>query len=743
MAKIPLQPGEGHRLEGRNPAKKSFLSRPAKSLRALIGAAALFAAGLGAEQKSKADPAEFGPEINDICAGRNEVGGAQLMAGFLPNKFKMTFSSLPPSCRLNSDIYSSNFEILDDGGRGVIIRGIGLVSTVPGMDSASRHEETYLEITNRGDGEDVTTVSIPQGGEVEVDGVNRWNQRDPRCTGGGVEGIHPSAINPGQLKITAGFSARPTYEAWLGFNITDPDLCVAESERIAAAGSDLFAAGLLRRKESTFRHENTAPETDKLIAVGREHVLTRAWDAVLLSRDPATGELFNMRRTATGTWVREDPETPGGGSDPIAVPFAMLKRQTPAGREVHLLVSGDARPVTEDGFLKVLALEEMRDGSFQEVPITMEAPLPGPADEDSDGIPDARTADGRGPDNCRWRFNPEQVDSNANGHGDACEADCPSYPPQTPDPGTLTPDGLIRCEAPSLAPTVRTDINGSTFYTTASEVNLNGRGETTPQAGERGGYIHSDVPRMPGIPRTPSRPIVFPAGNSLRLRMREGTGRLTHRAYDDPFAASVTVTIAPSAGWINFPVVAPGAVLGLEGSHAEWEIGSEERPVTCPPFCPDGGTDGGDGGPRDDGGRDAGDDLVRDDGGLDTRDDSADAMDRFDGGTDEGTDTFDAGDGTDRGDGLTTDGGTDNLPDESTDTLPDNQTDRETQTDGGIDLGTDLETDTERADTSTERPPERGCACTVADVQKPVRSKLAMVLLAGSALLARRRRKEK
>ena len=56
---------------------------------------------------------------------------------------------------------------------------------------------------------------------------------------------------------------------------------------------------------------------------------------------------------------------------------------------------------------------------------------PPPPDKDNDGIPDFR-------DNCPTDYNPDQKDSDHNGKGDVCDADCPAWlaahPPPPPPP---------------------------------------------------------------------------------------------------------------------------------------------------------------------------------------------------------------------------------------------------------------------------------------------------------------------
>lgn len=691
---------------------------------------------VGKSSEAKADAVELWDDVtNSAPSGANHNEGAQLEKGVLENRLRLTYAGTPPDGAWRTDIYEKEI-LVQNAGEGIALQGLGVASRLPGFSNPSVSEEIYLEYGN-GDGRNTVIsedylISHHVGScSLYVDGMSLGRNLNELK----VIGAFPDALRP--------VPSTQIYRV----PIDAPDYCANVSGRIAAAnarGQDAYEAGIVNIAESTVRYnEVAAPETNQILAVTRE-VSDRVMRAYLYEYEGDA--LHALARSADGTrWNRVPTATAAPTS--VGPVEAMQEFSTTSVPNGVLWIEEAIRPVTMERILRARALKINAPGDIQEIPITLNPVVAPEADDDGDGIPN-NAREGRAGDNCRWRSNPGQIDTDGDGNGDACEADCPSYPPATPAPGTLTPDGLVRCSAGagSLAPTVRIDSTGSTFYTDASEVHLAASGAIAAQPGETGGYIHSDIPRMPGVPASASRNVGFPGGDSVSLRVREGIGTIHYSSYDDPLAP-VEVRVSPTDGWRDFPVVAPGAYLGVEGSHIEWRVGSEGRPVACPPlpesFCPvepvperpredfDGGvTD-----TREGGEFDGGDMLM-----------TSDRSDAMDGGLDDGRDAEVSTDGRD-GD-VSTDGRGENF-DLGTDNNSTDRREDELRTDGGLDelqfdTAPDLGSDRIGTDNAIETAPGGpGCSCEIANTRKQISGvdSGGLFLLAAGMVLAQRTRR--
>ncbi|HKY63288.1 MAG TPA: Calx-beta domain-containing protein [bacterium] len=91
------------------------------------------------------------------------------------------------------------------------------------------------------------------------------------------------------------------------------------------------------------------------------------------------------------------------------------------------------------------------DPACQPVPTPTPSPTPQPGDIDGDGVPD-------GEDNCPTVINPEQVDSDGNGIGDACEAII--EPPFHDDDGDGVDGSIDNCPSAANPDQIDTDDDG-------------------------------------------------------------------------------------------------------------------------------------------------------------------------------------------------------------------------------------------------------------------------------------------
>ena len=130
-----------------------------------------------------------------------------------------------------------------------------------------------------------------------------------------------------------------------------------------------------------------------------------------------------------------------------------------------------------------------------------------PPDSDGDGVPDVS-------DDCVNVADPAQLDSDADGVGDACD-NCATVknPAQTDSDGDGVGDACDPCASGALVSTARVKV-----------ARLLTKGKQTLQIG--------------GVVTPPSVPALDPAGNGLRVLLRDASG-----------GASLDVTVPKGAGW--------------------------------------------------------------------------------------------------------------------------------------------------------------------------------------------------
>lgn len=561
-------------------------------------AAAALAAFAGIQQAHALPSTEWGPGVNDQGSHPNfQNGGVLLVEGARPNEFEMSWSLD------DGRTFTRKGEVLDDpsGNGDIIINWREAPQPVTGLDSTGNPmlPASYIPLP-RSNGRKMD-VAIEASSTLSVDSLDRW-----QSCGSSVVSMHPSR-NAGEVKLQTRI-AQHTRTTRVPIDATD--FCATATQNTDPS-------------EATPSNVATSPEAGNLVA----HTLgnpTGARTSVLRFRVPTTGALQHLDRsggaTTLGTWSPESPQR--GNDDGLGYVTALIKLQTPAGREIYLMNHSDNIPAPRRAFK--IALEPTgAAGIYAERQVTETTNYPPVIDSDGDGIPDSG-------DSSPWRTAPPPMagmsppDLNANGIDDVVDETC--GPNGTDDFAVnmpVNPNTLIVCDPEPGWPVVRQlpgvmlrsnmPITVSQTATTRPDGTLVPAGSIIIQPGQILRYTHFDDARFPPSV-TMGRLIFFPDGSSVDIQTLDtnhtngqpGVGTFTFKPYlsggNPSYGGEISVPLSTpmmsGMAPMNNGNAVVGASLGLEGSDVIVAAGSQNLPVTYAQQPVDGGngdseTDGG------------------------------------------------------------------------------------------------------------------------------------------------------
>ena len=511
----------------------------------------------------------FSQEINDFIWISSELQ-PQLIPGIATNDFTMT---IPNDYEGYGDVSKVSFQIQDDDStNGIVIQQVGAITSVPSASNPNYTETSYLEVS-RGDGKNAKIVNVASGAEMFVDGVKKWdentcNQYENFTT------LHPSR-NKGELKIVGQYNAS--------------DGC-GSIYRVPLDAVDYCKEKILDSQESKLPCILSAPETKELLAVKQYKKITDTLPSYLLARK-TDGTLLHLQRSTDGTWTKENPQKGMSDFAELENSLAMIERETPNGRAVTILVTDYYEPEKDTTTLKVIAFEKQPESTddnpiWKEVPVAMTQDptiILEELDGDGDGVKN-------GVDNCPSAKNPDQLDLNADGYGDACaSADCKDfggYPWEAGAQTTTNASGLTVCKSdlvPGFSAYVQPD---QSMIHSDKDVVLDSAGNISAQSGQTLVYVHT---QKAGTEALPAKKMIFPAGNSVELEIYsteklDGTPGTATLNYEDFLGNPVTVTFDGPTTWKSEGVMV-GGELGVEGSYYKVVVGDENVVIGCPPVC--------------------------------------------------------------------------------------------------------------------------------------------------------------
>ena len=211
---------------------------------------------------------------------------------------------------------------------------------------------------------------------------------------------------------------------------------------------------------------------------------------------------------------------------------------------------------------KVLALEELPGGVFKDITITLEETDQYP-DDDGDGKVNHE-------DNCRWRANPDQVNTTADKNGDSCKAKCSEggWPGVDAAPLQTNASGLRICKSELGYDFAFSFEDGSTIHSNMDVEVLGGKIILKP--GQKSRLIHSWDPR---VEKLPAPNISLPDLNSVKVKVHsakslDGTNGqtiFTHDGTSEYFNAGTD--------WQDFGIINNGEI--ENASDIEIEVGNE------------------------------------------------------------------------------------------------------------------------------------------------------------------------
>ncbi|MEK7172130.1 MAG: hypothetical protein AAB739_04430, partial [Patescibacteria group bacterium] len=392
---------------------------------------------------------EFGPEISEMmleeCGFDPPVGAAPISIGqgVKAERARLIFSGVADDCSIVPA--TEELEVLDDLNDGIVIRSLGKPIAMPNQQCG------FIEV-DRGDGR-AAKIKDCGDGTIYKDGELKWDGNKLIDFGGewgngwtsGIDTIHVSQ-KPNHIKVV-GFGpfyvktwennppdftdGLPFVDATTDVNINATNYYDAIQQSINDAwekeGKDPYEAGLLNHVEDG---AVMAPETDTLLLAAGAGMQNGKGGYYFFRHDPQTDEYLHLQRNDDGTYTLENPQIgepdwQGITNAPIGgefLPGQMVKVVTAGNRKIHL-VTGVGSKIDWQWYhfsALVIGLEELNDEQgetyFKEVPITFEYTDQYP-DDDEDGKVNYE-------DNCRWRANPDQVNTTADNYGDACKANC-------------------------------------------------------------------------------------------------------------------------------------------------------------------------------------------------------------------------------------------------------------------------------------------------------------------------------
>lgn len=507
----------------------------------------------------------FSQEINDfIWISLSELY-PQLISGVAKNEFIMTITN---DWEGYGDVSKVSFQLQDDvSTNGVVIQQIGTITDVPEASNPNYTESSYLEIDS-GDGK-ITKIFTTGGSWIDVGGITKWNS-DTCNNYEDFTALHPSG-NKGELKIVD--------------NNNYSSLICGDVYRVQLDTNDYCEEKVLDTQESNKAPcIISAPETKDLVAIEAYNKTTEAYPNFFIARKP-DGTLLHLKRSTDGTWTKENPQKGTSDFAENVALKAMIDRTTPNDREVTILV------ITEGYDIKALVLEKQPESTpespvWKEVPVTMTQDptiIPEELDSDGDGVKN-------GVDNCPGAANPDQLDLNADGYGDACaSADCKDsggYPWEKDAQTTTNASGLTVCKSdlvPGFSAYVQSD---QSMIHSDKDVVLDSAGNISAQTGQTLVYVHT---QKAGTEALPAKKMIFPAGNSIELEIYStekldgspGTATLNST---DFLGQSVEVKFDGPTNWKSEGVIV-GGELGIEGCYYKAIVGDENVIVGCPPVC--------------------------------------------------------------------------------------------------------------------------------------------------------------
>lgn len=510
------------------------------------------------------------------------VGASQLMSGYAPNRFKLAFNGFAynkEDCGAYTAIVAKEFKVDDAPDGGIITKGLGqalpldpaLINNI--IDGQPICPDILTEV-DRGDGR---TAKIKQYGNDKIykDDELKWEYGKGDCWSI-VTSINPIFNNPKKIKIVTDSFWSDALNDFVGsawrVNINEPDYCFAIQQSINDAwekeGEDPYEAGLLNHVEDGTL---IAPESDTLLLVDGY-----GGGPAFVKFDPVTQQYTHLKHNADGTYTPENPQKgdadfPGGlppYKQNLMYPMALLKVETPSGKKIHLIANEGHKINWAGGFgdIRFFAVEELTSEKgetyFKDVKITIEETDQYP-DDDKDGKINHE-------DNCRWRANPDQVNTTADKYGDSCKANCEQggWPGVDTAPLQTNSSGLRICQSELGYDFVFSFEDGSTIHSNMDVEMQNGGIILKP--GQTVRYIHSWDPRVEKL----SAPnIALPAGNSVKIKVLsaknlDGTNGQTIFTHDGN-AEYFNV----GADWQDFGIINNGEI--ENASDIEIQVGTE------------------------------------------------------------------------------------------------------------------------------------------------------------------------
>ena len=510
----------------------------------------------------------FSQEINDFIWISSSELQPQLIPGIATDEFKMTFGPVSDY----ADVYATGFQIQDSiSNNGVVIQQLGAITPVPEASDPTVYETSYLEI-DRGDNQ-VTKILNEGSVAIYADGKVKWDGwYSDTCNPSSFDILHPSR-NKDELKILVDYCGN-VYRVPLGAN----DYC---KEKV-----------LDTQESNKAQCIYSAPETKELLAIKEYIKATDMRPGYLLARKP-DGTLFHLKRSSDGTWTKENPQKGTSDFAEWDRPLAMLERETPNGREITILVTNyyDPDSLGYDTALKALVLEKQPESTddnpvWKEVPVAMTQDptiIPGELDSDGDGVKN-------GADNCPGAKNPDQLDLNGDGYGDACaSADCKDsggYPWEAGAQTTTNASGLTVCKSDLVSGFSAYVQSDQSMIHSDKDVVLDSAGNISAQSGQTLVYVHT---QKAGTEALPAKNMIFPAGNSVELEIYsteklDGTPGTATLNYTDFLGQPVEVKFDGPTNWKSEGVIV-GGELGIEGCYYKAIVGDENVVVGCPPVC--------------------------------------------------------------------------------------------------------------------------------------------------------------
>ncbi|PIQ77848.1 hypothetical protein COV82_02530 [Candidatus Peregrinibacteria bacterium CG11_big_fil_rev_8_21_14_0_20_46_8] len=569
--------------------RPDLLQRVLKSRIAKIGAKALAAVGAflvveGNDGKAEAaPPVEIVPQIsgrlNTISLGQPQLNKID------DNTFEFTFGSFPAHSG-NNNIYSSRFRIAAGPNANTIaLEQLSPLEPDPRASDPIMNEDS-LSVTYRPDGRERDALLSADSELMQRDAAGQWTRvrwpdrpMPPMNQIVDFGNVH-ATDTPGVYRITAQMPAMGNVMPWIAnFNTLPTDARQGLNDAITAAGDEdgIYRNGLLVDWMATIRQDIAVAGTGRVLGATRSPNMqywgmpgTVYQSYLMHDRGPRTAVDPNDPRyvdylynNANGTYRVPNPlrladplervdyeNSPGLPPDSTSsgIRAAVDLKIPGTNRNVHVFIT------VINGFPYFHAVEETGADTLADRQIAMQPFVAGvtpPSDIDGDTIPDAV-------DNCEGSFNPDQVDLDNDGIGEACAVNFWRG-------ATMTPSGLVRAATPltGYAASVADEVNQRTMvHTDANDVVLDRMAPGGPtvvgEAGRRYRYIHS--PTMPGA-NPAFNTLRAPAHTPMEIQVNEGAVIFTRDGQSERITATGTTVMR--AGGNDVDLVFEGTDVGI------------------------------------------------------------------------------------------------------------------------------------------------------------------------------------